>query len=194
MLFRSIAEQGFELGLLGAQFGELALDLDAFEAGQLAQADLEDVLGLAVTQLEAGDQRRFGLVRLADDADHLVDVEEDDVPAFEDVDAIVGLGQTEFAASAHRGQAELAPLADQVGQRLLARPPVEADGDTSLGDLIARETAPGPDEVVLDAEELCYAFSRQVDDSVIKQFQRALTQALASSEYQGLRLKYLPAP
>ena len=31
--------------------------------------------------------------------------------------------------------------------------PVEADGDTSLGDLIARETAPGPDEVVLDAEE-----------------------------------------
>ena len=31
--------------------------------------------------------------------------------------------------------------------------PVEADGDTALGDLIARETAPGPDEVVLDAEE-----------------------------------------
>ena len=31
--------------------------------------------------------------------------------------------------------------------------PVEADGDTSLGDLIARETAPGPAEVVLDAEE-----------------------------------------
>ncbi len=31
--------------------------------------------------------------------------------------------------------------------------PVETDGDTALGDLIARETAPGPDEVVLDAEE-----------------------------------------
>ena len=31
--------------------------------------------------------------------------------------------------------------------------PVEADGDTALGDLIARETAPGPDEVVLDAED-----------------------------------------
>ncbi|GAA3856462.1 sigma-70 family RNA polymerase sigma factor [Tessaracoccus defluvii] len=31
--------------------------------------------------------------------------------------------------------------------------PVEADGDTSLGDLIARETSPGPDEMVLDAEE-----------------------------------------
>ncbi len=47
---------------------------------------------------------------------------------------------------------------------------------------------------VLDAEELCYAFSRQVDDGVIKQFQRALTQALASSEYQRLQLKYLSVP
>ncbi len=32
--------------------------------------------------------------------------------------------------------------------------PLETDGDTSLGDLIARETAPGPDEMVLDAEDL----------------------------------------
>ncbi|MFV0405489.1 MAG: RNA polymerase sigma factor RpoD/SigA [Propioniciclava sp.] len=31
--------------------------------------------------------------------------------------------------------------------------PVEEDGDTSLGDLLARDTSPGPDEVVLDAEE-----------------------------------------
>lgn len=31
--------------------------------------------------------------------------------------------------------------------------PVEDDGDTSLGDLIARETAPGPDDIVLDAED-----------------------------------------
>lgn len=31
--------------------------------------------------------------------------------------------------------------------------PVEEDGDTALGDLIARDTAPGPDEMVLDAED-----------------------------------------
>lgn len=30
---------------------------------------------------------------------------------------------------------------------------MEDDGDTSLGDLIARETAPGPDSIVLDAED-----------------------------------------
>jgi len=47
---------------------------------------------------------------------------------------------------------------------------------------------------VLDAEELCYAFSRQVDDDLVKQFQRAMTQALASPEYQALRQRYLPVP
>ncbi|NLE99226.1 MAG: sigma-70 family RNA polymerase sigma factor [Propionibacterium sp.] len=31
--------------------------------------------------------------------------------------------------------------------------PVDTDGDTSLGDLIARDVAPGPDEVVLNVEE-----------------------------------------
>ena len=31
--------------------------------------------------------------------------------------------------------------------------PIEEDGDTALGDLMARETAPGPDEMVLDAED-----------------------------------------
>ena len=31
--------------------------------------------------------------------------------------------------------------------------PLEEDGDTSLGDLIALESTPGPDEMVLDAEE-----------------------------------------
>lgn len=34
--------------------------------------------------------------------------------------------------------------------------PVEQDGDTALGDLIAREPMPGPDEVVLDAEDHAY--------------------------------------
>ena len=31
--------------------------------------------------------------------------------------------------------------------------PIEEDGDTALGDLLARESAPGPDEMVLDAED-----------------------------------------
>ncbi|MFT3861298.1 MAG: sigma-70 family RNA polymerase sigma factor [Nocardioidaceae bacterium] len=31
--------------------------------------------------------------------------------------------------------------------------PIEEDGDTALGDLLAREMSPGPDEMVLDAED-----------------------------------------
>ena len=31
--------------------------------------------------------------------------------------------------------------------------PVEVDGDTALGDLLARDTSPGPDELILDAED-----------------------------------------
>ena len=45
------------------------------------------------------------------------------------MNAVIGLGQAEFGTSAHRRYAELAPLADQVGQCFLAGPPVDADGD-----------------------------------------------------------------
>ncbi len=62
---------------------------------------------------------------------------------------------------------EVVEIADELGLTLqvvtdllrLAREhvsldaPVEEDGDTALGDLLARDTAPGPDEVVLDAED-----------------------------------------
>ena len=46
--------------------------------------------------------------------------------------------------------------------------------------------------LVLDAEELCYAFSRQVPDSEITLFQQGLTRALASEEFRKLQAKYLP--
>ena len=46
--------------------------------------------------------------------------------------------------------------------------------------------------MVLSAEQLCYAFSRQVDDKEIKLFQSGLTRALASQEFLKLQAKYLP--
>ena len=54
--------------LLVAQLLQLLLDLDGFQPRQLAQADLEDVLGLPLAELEARDQRRLRLVGCADDA------------------------------------------------------------------------------------------------------------------------------
>ena len=49
--------------------------------------------------LNACDQRRLRLVRFADDPDHLVDVEQHQLPAFEDVDAVVDLPQPELRAA-----------------------------------------------------------------------------------------------
>ena len=62
---------------------------------------------------------------------------------------------------------ELIEIADELGLReeqvidllRLARDhvsldaPIEENGDTALGDLLAREMSPGPDEMVLDAED-----------------------------------------
>ncbi|MCR3970346.1 transporter substrate-binding domain-containing protein [Aeromonas veronii] len=44
----------------------------------------------------------------------------------------------------------------------------------------------------ISAEQLCYAFSRQVPDSEITLFQQGLTRALASEEFRKLQAKYLP--
>ena len=48
---------------------------------------------------------------------------------------------------------EIAAEMDLEPERVSLDAPVEEGGDTALGDLIAREPMPGPDEVFLDAEE-----------------------------------------
>ena len=83
----------FQLALLDAQLGELLLDLDGFQPRQLAQADLQDVFGLPVAQVKACNQRRLGLVALADDRDHFVDVQQNGLPTLQNVDAVQHLAQ-----------------------------------------------------------------------------------------------------
>ncbi len=98
-------------------------DLDRFQPRQLAQADFQDVLGLALGQAESRDQRRLRLVRLADDADHFVDVQQDRLAAFQDMDAVVDLLQPELRAAGHRGEAEIDPFLQDLGSG-----PSAADG------------------------------------------------------------------
>ncbi len=59
----------------------------------------------------------------------------------------------EIAAELELTEARIIDLLRYSREHVSLDAPVEADGDTSLGDLIARETSPGPDEMVLDAEE-----------------------------------------
>ncbi|GAB3814095.1 sigma-70 family RNA polymerase sigma factor [Tessaracoccus terricola] len=59
----------------------------------------------------------------------------------------------EIAAELDLTEARIIDLIRYSREHVSLDAPVEADGDTALGDLIARETAPGPDEMVLDAED-----------------------------------------
>lgn len=68
---------------------------------------------------------------------------------------------------------------------------------TTMQDLIkAQQLDPAQFKVawVLSSEQFCFAFSHPVDDELVKEFQRGLTQVLASSEFQQLQAKYFPAP
>jgi hypothetical protein len=115
------------LRAFGAQVLQLLLDLDRLEARELAQANVEDVVGLPLAQAKARDQRRLRLVGGADDRDHLVDVEQHELPAFEDVDALLDLAEAMPRAPLDRRGAKARPLAEQLAQALLRRPAVGAD-------------------------------------------------------------------
>ncbi len=71
----------------------LLADLHLFEPGEVAQARIEDFLGLLVRELEALHQHRLRLILAADDADHLIEVQESDQQSVEDVQASFDLVQ-----------------------------------------------------------------------------------------------------
>src|SRR5262249_2851557 len=123
---RPAAEQAFQLPALALQLLQLGFDLDAFEPRELAQPDFQDVFRLRLGELELLHQIGLGLVGVADDLDHPVDVEQDDDPPLEDVYALLDLPQAVLQPARHRGDAELDPLADELRDVLAHRAPVEA--------------------------------------------------------------------
>ena len=76
----------------------LALDLEFFEPAQSPQAHVEDRLGLQVGQVESLHHLGLGFVLLADELDHLVDVEIGDEIAVEDLQPLFDRGQPEGRA------------------------------------------------------------------------------------------------
>ena len=71
------------------QLDQLLFNLDAFQAGQLPQADFQDVFSLPVGQIEPRDQCNFWVIGFTDDADDFVNIEEDNVPPFQNVNTII---------------------------------------------------------------------------------------------------------
>ena len=124
---RRAAQNFFQPVLLLTQTGQFLLDLDGLQTSQLAQADFKNVLSLPLRQIEACDQGRLGFVGLADDGDHLVDVEQHQRPALQDVDAVQHLVQAVPRAPLDGGVPERNPFGEHLAQRLERGPAIEPD-------------------------------------------------------------------
>ncbi len=122
---------------LAVQLGPLVLQLDPVEAGEPAQRGVQDVLRLDLAQREVRHQtllRLRGVVAVPDDPDDLVDVEERDEEALDQVQPVAALGAAELAAPAHHLEAvvevDLQQLLEAQGERLAVdqRHVVDAEG------------------------------------------------------------------
>ncbi len=106
----------------------LGLQLDAVELGQAAQRRVEDVLGLDLRQAEAPDQRLLGLRRVlagADEPDDLVDVDQRDEQALDQVQPVAPLAAPELAAPPHHLEAVVDVDLKQLAQAHRQRLPVD---------------------------------------------------------------------
>ena len=122
-----IIEQFLQFLVLSFERFQLLLDLDAFEPRQLAQANFKNILGLNVAQFERRHQLRLGFIRVTNELDHFVDVQKNNVPALQDMDAPIHLPETELDAPGHRADTEADPLFEHQTQILALRPAVQAD-------------------------------------------------------------------
>ena len=117
-----------------------------FQLAQGAQAHVEDRLGLDVGERQARHQHRLRLVLLADDADHLVEVEIGDQQAAEDFQPPVDLRPAGSAsgAAAPRGDGRAIPAAPRSATCTRGTRPrrqhvhVERDAAFELGQLEQR--------------------------------------------------------
>ena len=112
-----IGQHGLQGGALGGQVFVLAAQFHFFKAAQGAQAHVQDRLDLHIGQLEFGDHHRLGIVLIADDLDHAVEVQEGNHIAFQHLEPGGDLFQPVVRAS-HQ---HLAPVVEEGAQHLFQR-------------------------------------------------------------------------
>ncbi len=96
-----VGEDGLELLDEALELVALGLELDARELREPAQLELEDVLGLDLGEVEDVDEagaRGGGVVAAADQLDDLVDVEDRDEQALDEVQPVLALAEPELGA------------------------------------------------------------------------------------------------
>ena len=107
-----VAEEGGEFLGFPRERPVFLADLHLLEPAEAAEAHVEDGFGLHVGEGEAGDEGGFGLVFLTDDADDLVEVEEDGEVAFEHFEAPGDGGLAVAAAADEDVLAVVEPVAE----------------------------------------------------------------------------------
>ena len=110
-LLRLGSQQRLDLGLFGGQSPSNSLRISISSSlRSCAQAQVEDGFGLDVGQRPPRHHHLLGLVLLADDADHLIDVEIGDQVAREDFQPPLDLGQPVLRTADQHFLAVLEPL------------------------------------------------------------------------------------
>ena len=101
-------------------------DLYFFEAGEVAQAGVQDGFGLRLRESKGRHQRRARFVFCADDADDFIKVEVGNQQALQDVQAFVHRVQAVVQAAAHGFFAPGQPLAQDLAEAFHLWAAVEA--------------------------------------------------------------------
>ena len=129
----------------------------------MAQARVQDLLGLLIRELEALHQQRLRLVLAADDADHLVQIQEGDQQPIEDVQTLADLVQPVPQAARDGRGAELEPLAKDLLQAHHARAAVERD-DVEIDAVVALQVG-GGEQVVHELHQIDAVGARHDDQA-----------------------------
>ena len=132
-----VGEQRVEPGALRQQAVALGDQRDLLQLAQLAQPHVQHGVGLHLVEAEARHQRGLRIILLADDADHLVEVEMDDEEAGQQLEALLDPAAAVQAAPAQHLAAVGQPGAQQLPQvedprRRPVHQHVEVDGDAHL--------------------------------------------------------------
>ena len=183
---RLALQQRLELLTLGRERLLLLADLHLLELREVAQPRVEDLLGLLVGELEALHQHRLRLVLAADDADHLVEIEESDQQPVEDVQPFRHLLQAVLQPAPDGGGAELEPLTQDLLQAHHARASVERD-DVEIDSVVALEVR-GGEQVVHELHEIDAVGARHDDQAGRILVVRLVVVALDHGELLGAPL------
>ncbi len=120
-LLRIVREQFVDVLFFFGQFVELATQFHFLKTTQAAQPRIEDVIGLNVGEIERRFQKILWLILLADDADHFIQIEEDDAHAGKHFEPVCNFSEPEARTPLQDGAAMIEPLPQCLLQRNDAR-------------------------------------------------------------------------